>query len=82
MGMTLVERDLKSMKIEVPFGRVLEYEILQLFPFTSESKRMGIIVKVSLRIYSVIQHVIVPGVTIIYKFHYIQVPLYEPVTSV
>lgn len=46
MNLTLVERDLKSMKIETPFGMFLEYEILQLFPFTSERKRMGIIVKV------------------------------------
>lgn len=46
MGVTLVERDLKTMEIETPFGTVLKYEILQLFPFTSERKRMGIIVKV------------------------------------
>ena len=46
MGLTLVERDLKTMAIEAPFGKLLKYEILQLFPFTSEKKRMGIIVKV------------------------------------
>lgn len=44
--MTLVERDLHRIKIEAPHGRTLNYEILQLFPFTSERKRMGIIVKV------------------------------------
>jgi phospholipid-translocating ATPase len=46
MGLTLVERDLRSMEIETPLGKVLRYEILQLFPFTSERKRMGIVVKV------------------------------------
>lgn len=46
MGLTLIERDLKSIKIETSHGKILEFEILQLFPFTSERKRMGIIVKV------------------------------------
>lgn len=46
MGLALVERDLKILKVEAPHGKTLEYEILQLFPFTSERKRMGIIVKV------------------------------------
>ena len=34
------------MKLRAPTGEVLSYKILQLFPFTSESKRMGIIVQV------------------------------------
>ena len=46
MGVTLVERDLTTMRIELPNDHTLSYEILQLFPFTSERKRMGIIVRV------------------------------------
>ena len=33
------------MRLRAPSGEVEEYEILLIFPFTSESKRMGIIVK-------------------------------------
>ena len=46
VGLTLVERDLVSMTTEGPGGERDQYEILQLFPFTSEKKRMGIIVRV------------------------------------
>ncbi|XP_037661591.1 probable phospholipid-transporting ATPase IIB isoform X6 [Choloepus didactylus] len=44
-GLTLVSRDLASMQLKTPGGQVLTYCVLQLFPFTSEGKRMGIIVK-------------------------------------
>ena len=47
MGLTLVERDLTSIQLEGPNEHRLKYEILQVFPFTSESKRMGIILRVS-----------------------------------
>ncbi|KAK9766200.1 putative aminophospholipid-translocase [Basidiobolus ranarum] len=43
--MPLVFRDLNSMHIKTPGGKTLEFEILHVFPFTSESKRMGIIVR-------------------------------------
>ena len=46
MGLTLVDRDLSSMTTEGPGGERDHYSILQLFPFTSERKRMGIIVRV------------------------------------
>ncbi|GAB1301902.1 Phospholipid-transporting ATPase [Apodemus speciosus] len=46
VGLTLVSRDLASMQLKTPSGQVLTYCILQMFPFTSESKRMGIIVRV------------------------------------
>ena len=49
MGLTLIDRDLVSMTTEGPGGEQNHYDILQLFPFTSERKRMGIIVRVSLR---------------------------------
>jgi len=47
VGLTLVKRDLVSMTLKTPAGNLLNYTILQIFPFTSESKRMGIIVRVS-----------------------------------
>lgn len=45
VGLTLISRDLASMQLKTPSGQVLTYCILQMFPFTSESKRMGIIVR-------------------------------------
>ncbi|KAJ8000292.1 hypothetical protein DPEC_G00203320 [Dallia pectoralis] len=45
VGLTLVNRDLTSMQLKTPAGQILTYYILQIFPFTSESKRMGVIVR-------------------------------------
>ncbi|XP_043263652.1 probable phospholipid-transporting ATPase IIB isoform X1 [Colletes gigas] len=45
MGLALVKRDLNIMQLKAPSGKILNYAILQIFPFTSETKRMGIIVK-------------------------------------
>eukprot|EP00094_Tigriopus_californicus_P003303 TCALIF_03178-PA protein Name:"Similar to ATP9B Probable phospholipid-transporting ATPase IIB (Bos taurus)" AED:0.14 eAED:0.14 QI:0/0.90/0.83/1/0.81/0.83/12/242/1157 len=45
MGLALVDRNLSSMKLRTPNGQIVSYSILQIFPFTSESKRMGIIVR-------------------------------------
>ncbi|XP_060987095.1 probable phospholipid-transporting ATPase IIB isoform X4 [Dama dama] len=45
VGLTLVSRDLTSMQLRTPSGQILTYCILQTFPFTSESKRMGVIVR-------------------------------------
>jgi len=45
VGLTLVHRDLSSMRLRTPYGQILVFNILQIFPFTSESKRMGIIVR-------------------------------------
>lgn len=45
VGLTLVKRDLNSMQLRAPNGTILEYTILHIFPFTSETKRMGIILK-------------------------------------
>ncbi|XP_017858404.1 PREDICTED: probable phospholipid-transporting ATPase IIB isoform X2 [Drosophila arizonae] len=52
VGLTLIARDLNSMTLQVKTASdendiLLHYQILQLFPFTSESKRMGIIVRES-----------------------------------
>lgn len=46
VGMTLSRRDLSSMQLKAPDDRLMNYAILNIFPFTSETKRMGIIVKV------------------------------------
>uniref|UniRef100_A0A669C9D8 Phospholipid-transporting ATPase n=1 Tax=Oreochromis niloticus TaxID=8128 RepID=A0A669C9D8_ORENI len=45
VGLTLVNRDLTSLQLKTPSGQILSFYILQIFPFTSESKRMGIIVR-------------------------------------
>ena len=41
----MIKRDLNKILLRAPDNSVLEYDILQLFPFTSETKRMGIILK-------------------------------------
>lgn len=46
VGLTLVGRDQSSMQLRTPTGQILNFTILQIFPFTYESKRMGIIVRV------------------------------------
>lgn len=43
-----MNRDLNSLQLKTPSGQILSFYILQTFPFTSESKRMGIIVRVSM----------------------------------
>lgn len=45
VGLTLVHRDRTSMTLRAKGGETLTFDILSLFPFTSESKRMGIIVR-------------------------------------
>ncbi|CAM2716513.1 unnamed protein product [Rotaria socialis] len=46
IGLTLVHRSLKSMTLKLnSTEQLFDYEILQLFPFTPETKRMGIIVR-------------------------------------
>ncbi|XP_048254813.1 probable phospholipid-transporting ATPase IIB isoform X1 [Haliotis cracherodii] len=43
--LTLVKRDLSTMQLRTPQDSIITYSILQIFPFTSETKRMGIIVR-------------------------------------
>jgi len=50
VGITLIHRDIGSMRLQLPDplnknNNTIEYEILEIFPFTSETKRMGIIVR-------------------------------------
>lgn len=49
VGLTLIARDISSMTLQLKAHQqddnLLHFQILKLFPFTSESKRMGIIVK-------------------------------------
>ena len=47
MGLTLIERTLTSLKLRTPLGEIRGFSVLQIFPFTSETKRMGIILRVS-----------------------------------
>lgn len=46
VGLAVVKRDLVSLQLRSPYNKILDFTILQVFPFTSETKRMGIIVKV------------------------------------
>ena len=45
VGLTLTSRDRTSMTLTTLTGQMLVFDILANFPFTSESKRMGIIVR-------------------------------------
>lgn len=45
VGLTLVFRDRTRIELQTPAGTRIAYEVLDIFPFTSESKRMGIIVR-------------------------------------
>ena len=45
VGLTLTFRDRTRIELQTPTGSRLVYEVLEIFPFTSESKRMGIIVR-------------------------------------
>src|SRR5437588_9635759 len=45
VGLTLVFRDINEIHLRTPHGDILEFKILQIFPFTSENKRMGIVVR-------------------------------------
>jgi phospholipid-translocating ATPase len=45
VGLSLVARDRKSMSLRATDGATLHFDILEVFPFTSESKRMGIVIR-------------------------------------
>ena len=45
VGLKLVYRDTQLIRLETPAGELMEYEVLHIFPFTSESKRMGVITR-------------------------------------
>ncbi|KAI0056859.1 phospholipid-translocating P-type ATPase [Artomyces pyxidatus] len=45
VGLTLTFRDRTRIELQTPSGHTIAYEILDIFPFTSESKRMGIVVR-------------------------------------
>ncbi|BGP19964.1 Putative aminophospholipid-translocase [Rhodosporidiobolus nylandii] len=45
VGLTLSARDRVSITLQTAAGHTLSYDVLEIFPFTSESKRMGIIVR-------------------------------------
>jgi len=45
VGLRLVFRDRTKIELQTPQGTTIVFEVLELFPFTSESKRMGIVVR-------------------------------------
>ena len=45
VGLRLVFRDRTRIELQTPTGSRMSFEVLDIFPFTSESKRMGIIVR-------------------------------------
>ena len=45
VGLTLVFRDRTRIELQSPDGGRLNFEVLDIFPFTSESKRMGIVIR-------------------------------------
>jgi phospholipid-translocating ATPase len=45
LGLRLLERDRTKIVLQAPSGTRLEYAVLDIFPFTSETKRMGIVVR-------------------------------------
>lgn len=45
IGVKLIFRDINTLRLQLPNNTTLDFEILEMFPFTSETKRMGIIVK-------------------------------------
>eukprot|EP01113_Clastostelium_recurvatum_P029203 TRINITY_DN3524_c0_g1_i3.p1 TRINITY_DN3524_c0_g1~~TRINITY_DN3524_c0_g1_i3.p1 ORF type:complete len:1185 (-),score=348.75 TRINITY_DN3524_c0_g1_i3:5-3115(-) len=45
VGLALADRTMTSMTLRDPHGALSEYDVLAVFPFTSETKRMGIIVR-------------------------------------
>ncbi|EPQ55997.1 aminophospholipid-transporting P-type ATPase [Gloeophyllum trabeum ATCC 11539] len=45
VGLTLVFRDRTRIDLQTPTGSRVTFEVLDIFPFTSESKRMGIVVR-------------------------------------
>lgn len=45
IGLTLVFRDRTGIELQTPSGSRISFDVLELFPFTSESKRMGIVVR-------------------------------------
>ena len=45
VGLSLVFRDRARITLQTPEGARLDFNVLDIFPFTSESKRMGIVVR-------------------------------------
>lgn len=45
VNLVLVQRDVNEIVLQNPLMKQEEYEVLNIFPFTSETKRMGIIVR-------------------------------------
>ena len=44
-NLSVEDRTQTTMKLKIPSGKIVEYEIKYSFPFKSETKRMGIILR-------------------------------------
>lgn len=45
VGLTLSNRERTKMEVKGPQGQTLAFDVLEIFPFTSETKRMGIVIR-------------------------------------
>lgn len=45
VGLTLSSRERTKMELKAASGQTLSFEVLEIFPFTSETKRMGIVIR-------------------------------------
>ena len=45
VGLTLSSRERTRMELKAASGQTLSFEVLEIFPFTSETKRMGIVIR-------------------------------------
>ena len=45
VGLRLVHRDRTRMELQTTTGQKLAFDVLEIFPFTSETKRMGIVIR-------------------------------------
>lgn len=45
VGLTLSARERTKIELKGPTGQILAFDVLEIFPFTSETKRMGIVIR-------------------------------------
>ncbi|KAJ3184441.1 putative aminophospholipid-translocase [Gaertneriomyces sp. JEL0708] len=45
VGVTLYFRDRQNIRLRTVNGQMVDFEVLEMFPFTSETKRMGVVVR-------------------------------------
>jgi phospholipid-translocating ATPase len=50
VGLAVIKREHSVIQLRTPSNQLIDFQILNMFPFTSESKRMGIIVRVCIQL--------------------------------